>query len=77
MAAIANFEEQYYGQIYNIGNGENISILEIAKMISNNYIHVSPREGEARNTLANIDKANKVFGWSPQINLRQWMEKIL
>jgi len=77
MAAIANFEEQYYGQIYNIGNGENISILEIAKMISNNYIHVPPREGEARNTLANIDKANKVFGWSPQINLRQWMEKIL
>ena len=75
MAAIANLEDEYYGQVYNIGNGENISILEIAQMISDNYIHIPPREGEARTTLANIDKAKNTFGWSPKLNVKQWIEE--
>lgn len=73
MVALANLEDEHYGQVYNIGNGENISILEIAKMISNNYIHISSREGEARTTLACIDKSNKIFGWKPQYNIKQWI----
>ena len=76
MAAISNVEDQYYGQIYNIGNGENISILELANMISNNHIHISPRDGEAKTTLASIDKAKQTFGWSPQFKIRQWIEEI-
>ena len=75
MAAIANLEDEQYGQVYNIGNGENISILEIAQMISDNYIHISPREGEARTTLAGIDKAKNTFGWSPKLNVKQWIEE--
>ena len=75
MSALANLEEECYGQVYNIGNGENISILEIAQMISDNYIHIPPREGEARTTLACIDKAKNTFGWSPNLNLNQWIEE--
>lgn len=75
MSALANLEEECYGQVYNIGNGENISILEIAQMISDNYIHIPPREGEARTTLACIDKAKNTFGWSPNLNLSQWIEE--
>lgn len=75
MAALANLEDEYYGQVYNIGNGENISILEIAQMISDNYIHIPPREGEARTTLANIDKAKNTFGWNPKLNVKQWIEE--
>lgn len=75
MAALANLEDEYYGQVYNIGNGENISILEIAQMISDNYIHIPPREGEAKTTLANIDKAKNTFGWSPKLNVKQWIEE--
>lgn len=73
MAALANLEDEYYGQVYNIGNGENISILEIAQMISDNYIHIPPREGEAKTTLANIDKAKNTFGWIPKLNVKQWL----
>lgn len=76
MAALSNLEDKYYGQVYNIGNGENISILEIAQIISNNYIHIPPREGEARTTLACIDKAKQVFGWQPKFNVKQWIEEI-
>lgn len=75
MAALANLEDEYYGQVYNIGNGENISILEIAQMISDNYIHIPPREGEAKTTLANIDKAKNTFGWNPKLNVKQWIEE--
>jgi len=75
MAAIANLEDEYYGQVYNIGNGENISILEIAQMISDNYIHIPPRDGEARTTLACIEKAKNTFGWSPKLNVKQWIEE--
>jgi UDP-glucose 4-epimerase len=75
MAMFANLEDSCYGEVYNIGSGENISILEIAKMISDNYIHISPREGEARTTLANIDKVRKTFEWEPKIKIEQWIEE--
>ena len=61
--------------IYNVGSGENISILEIAKMISNDYVFIPPRSGEAKTTLANIDKIKNVFGWNPKINIKNWVIK--
>lgn len=73
MVALANLDDEFYGQVYNIGSGDNVSILETAKMISNNYIHIPPRDGEAKTTLACIDKANKVFGWEPKYNVKQWI----
>ncbi len=75
MAAIANLEDQHYGQIYNIGNGENISILEIANQISEEHVHIPPRDGEARTTLACIDKARNTFGWQPKFNVKKWIEE--
>lgn len=75
MVAVSNLDDRHYGSVYNIGNGENISILEIANMISDNSIHIPPREGEARTTLACIDKAKNVFGWKPNFNVRKWIEE--
>jgi UDP-glucose 4-epimerase len=75
MAALANLEDEHYGQVYNIGSGENISILEIASMISSNYVHIPPREGEARTTLACIDKAKNTFAWEPKFDVRKWIEE--
>lgn len=75
MVALANLDDEFYGQVYNIGSGDNVSILETAKMISNNYIHIPPRDGEARTTLACIDRARKTFGWEPKYNVKQWIEE--
>ena len=68
-------DEKYYGQVYNVGSGESISILEIAKMISDDYVFIPPRSGEAKTTLANIDKIKNVFGWNPKINIKNWVIK--
>ena len=75
MASLEDLKNEYYGQIYNIGTGENISILEIAKMISDNYIHIPFRDGEAKTTLSCIDKVRNTFGWEPKVELKQWIEK--
>jgi len=75
MVALANLDDKSYGQVYNIGSGENISILEIAQMISKDYVHIPPRDGEARTTLACIDKARNTFGWEPKLKVKRWIEE--
>lgn len=75
MVSLANLDEHQYGQVYNIGSGENISILEIANIVSDDYIHISPREGEAKTTLACIDKARNTFGWEPKYDVKKWIEE--
>ena len=75
MAAISNAEPEAYGQVYNIGSGKNYSVNEIASFISDDTINIEPRDGEARETLANIDKVYNTFGWKPQIDLKDWILK--
>ena len=73
LAATTDISEEYYGQVFNVGNGKNISILEIAQMISDNYVYIDSRPGEAETTLASIDKVKKVFGWEPKIDVLNWI----
>ena len=73
LVATAEIDEKYYGQVYNVGSGENISILEIAKMISDNHVFIPSRSGEAKTTLANIGKIGEIFGWTPQITVKDWI----
>ena len=41
--------------LFNVGTGCNHSVLELAKMISDTIRFIPPRQGEARETLANIE----------------------
>jgi UDP-glucose 4-epimerase len=62
-----------WGEIFNIGSGENYSINEIADMVGGEKTHIPPREGEARHTLANTTKANTILGWNPTLHVRDWI----
>ena len=62
-----------YGQVFNVGTGTNYSVNELADMISTNTTMIEPRLGEARVTLANINKIKKVLGWNPKIRLEDWV----
>jgi UDP-glucose 4-epimerase len=73
LAATKNIDDEFYGQLYNVGNGVNYSINEIAEAISNNTINIPPRIGEARTTLANNEKLKTVFGWEPKVDLFDWI----
>ena len=74
MAAISNPDDDAYGQVYNVGSGKNYSVNEIASFISNDTINIPPRVGEARNSLANIDKIQKTFAWKPEVDVEQWIK---
>ena len=71
MAAISNPDDDAYGEVYNVGSGKNYSVNEIASFISDDTINIPPRVGEARNSLANIDKIRKTFAWKPEMNVEE------
>jgi len=54
---------------YNIGCGKNYSINEVAALVGGPAVHIEPRLGEARLTLADYSKAKEVLGWQPNIDL--------
>lgn len=74
-AALHDIPEEYYGQVFNIGSGENISILDLAKHISEDYTFIPERVGEAKTTLANIDKAKTILNWQPNLKLLEWISQ--
>ena len=77
LAATKDVESEAFGELYNVGNGVNYSIREIAKMIGHPSIHIAPRPGEARTSLANNQKLRKTFGWEPTVKVEDWIKENL
>jgi UDP-glucose 4-epimerase len=77
LAATSEIDSKFFGQVFNVGTGKNHSVNEIAEQISNNTINIPPRLGESRITLANNQKLRDTFGWSPTVELKEWISKNL
>lgn len=77
LAATAEVNADAFGEVYNVGNGINYSINEIAEMICHPTVNIPPRLGEARISLANNQKLCKTFGWKPTINVKDWIREQL
>ena len=73
MAAISNPDPEAFGQVYNVGTGNNYSINQIARMFDHETVNIAPRPGEARISLANNQKLRKTFGWEPTMKLEDWL----
>jgi UDP-glucose 4-epimerase len=69
-----NHTEELNAEVFNIGYGENYKIIDIAKIISNNIIHLPPRIGEAKSTLANVEKARRKLKWQPKVKIHEWLK---
>ena len=74
LAAFSDVSDECYGKMYNVGNGVNYSINEIANTVSENQINIPPRIGESRTTLADNSRLTETFGWTPKINLIEWIK---
>jgi len=72
-AAISNPDPEAFGQVYNVGTGNNYSINQIARMFDHETVNIAPRPGEARVSLANNQKLRKTFGWEPTMKLEDWI----
>jgi UDP-glucose 4-epimerase len=60
----------------NVGTGVNYSINEVAEIVGGEVEFIPPRLGEARVTLACVDKAARLLGWKPTVSLRAGLEEI-
>jgi UDP-glucose 4-epimerase len=60
-----SYTDNLQGEIFNVGTGISYSVLDIAKTMSANYIHLPPRLGEVQHSLADNSKIKKVLQWSP------------
>ena len=60
------------GEVINVGTGENVSVLELAKGISDAVEFVPSRPGEAQETLADNTKMTSL-GWRPTTDIKTWV----
>lgn len=60
------------GEVFNIGNGDNRSINDIASLFNHPKVHIEPKL-EPLITLANNKKAKEKLGWQPTKNIEDWL----
>jgi len=68
----ATHQEQLKGDVFNIGNGDNFSVNEIADMLGGEKTKGNDVI-EPFKTLADNSKANLILDWVPQGNLPTWI----
>ena len=70
----ATHANQLKGEVFNIGNGYNVSINQVADMFGGDKVYGEKRL-EPFETLADNKKAKNILNWEPKGNLAKWIEK--
>jgi len=65
---------KWSGDVFNIGNGDNRSVNELADMIGGDRINIDPVI-EPKETLADNSKAGFILNWKPTIKIEDWIIK--
>lgn len=68
-------DQRMFGEVFNIGTGNSISVLDLAEMIDPdmNIAFIPPRPGELRHAKADNSKAREILGWSPKTKIEEWI----
>jgi len=62
---------------FELANTNLYSILDIAKMYTDNIVFVESRKGDRDNSIVhNIDKTKELLNWSTTMNIEEWISKI-
>lgn len=65
------------GKVYNVAVGERVSVLEMYEILRElagqglDAVHREPREGDIRDSLADISLAKSYLGYNPQVRMRE------
>ena len=62
---------------FQLGRGANWSVNEVAQMMGITPVYRPGKKGEARNTLNQDDSAQKILGWKPERNLKDYLDETL
>ncbi|MCK4953071.1 SDR family oxidoreductase [Candidatus Bathyarchaeota archaeon] len=75
--------EETNGEVVNVGNKEEITILELAqkiKQLTESISHITFHplpEDDPRRRWPDVGKAEKILGWKPKINLEEGLTKTI
>ncbi|MCS6957040.1 MAG: SDR family oxidoreductase [Aquificaceae bacterium] len=75
--------ENLEGEVINLGNPQEITILELAKEIirmtnsSSDIVFLPPRPDDPRRRCPDIKKAKRLLDWSPRISLQEGLESTI
>ena len=61
------------GDVFNIGNGDNRSVNQLADMIGGDRVNVDPVI-EPKETLADNSKAKRILDWKPTVTIEDWIK---
>lgn len=64
------------GEVINIGNNDNRSVNEVAKLMGGPTVNIAPRV-EPHDTLADRTLAKKFLGWEPQVGFADGLKKTI
>ena len=74
--------ERVSGWVVNIGAGERTSLLELIRLCEETtktqitVHHLPPRAGDVRDSLASLERAKEVLGYTPGVTLRDGIERL-
>ncbi len=63
------------GEVFNIGAGKNISVLDVAKAIGGPVTYI-PARLEPHDTLADNSAARKILGWTPEVTFAEGISEL-
>jgi nucleoside-diphosphate-sugar epimerase len=69
-------ESDVRGKVLNVGSGTNISVKELAGMISSNHIHTEARRDDSMATLADISRTRAALGWEPKVSFAEGLQEL-
>ncbi len=75
-ANIVACESDVRSEVFNVGSGTNISVKELADMISPDQKNTEARQGDSLATLADISKIQAALGWTPKVSFADGLEEL-
>lgn len=80
-ANIQAFRNARAGEVYNIGGGSRIKLIDTIRIIEEitgreaNLVYTEPQRGDAKHTFSDVTKAKADFDYSPQVDVKSGLEK--
>jgi len=80
-ANIQAFKDGKAGEVYNIGGGSRIKLIDTIRIIEKivgekaNLVYTEPQRGDARHTFSDVSKAETDFEYSPMTDVKSGLEK--
>jgi len=71
------------GEVFNIGGGNRISVIDLVRAIeattgkTAHICHIEEQKGDVQDTWADTGKAEKALGWQPRIKINEGIERYI